>query len=293
MKLIVHIGLHKTASTFLQHLMNDNHLAMRQRGVWYAPQEFYPAHHHAAWRLLVGDTAPLAQMIAEARAADCHTVILSSEDLEGAIYDPRPHTAIAKAAFDGGMDIVQWHVVLRDPGAYFSSLHAQLAHHIYADSLALFHDVMRRGYVHIADPAPGDGTPYWYFCFDQMRDLSRFADTLATAGPHQLIAHDYADGKPFPGWRMLAEAGVLDAIKCLPGDDARNIRMPLDAVAQGYVQQILALIPDEDDQTAILESFTDSLRANLAGTATYAPIVGRRYAASHQAALARFAKTPD
>jgi len=171
MQLLVHIGLHKTGSTYLQYLLNGNHAALARAGFWYAPQPGYPAHHHAAWRLLAGDGAPLAAMIADARQAGCHTLILSSEDLEGALHDPRPLAAIAAAAREGGVDAVAWHVVLREAGAVFASLFAQLQHHIYADSLQMFHDCLRRGHLFYDQPMPGEGTPYWYYSFDVARDL--------------------------------------------------------------------------------------------------------------------------
>jgi hypothetical protein len=94
MKLLVHIGLHKTGSTWLQQMLLDNRTALALAGFWYADTVIgYPAHHPAADVLLVGDGAPLAEMVLDARRAGCHTVILSSENLEGrcTIRGPRRH----------------------------------------------------------------------------------------------------------------------------------------------------------------------------------------------------------
>ena len=162
MKLIVHIGLHKTASTYFQHVLNDNHAAFARHGLWYEQQAGYPAHHHAAWQLLTGNGAPLAAMIAHAQAAQCDALLLSSEDLEAALHDPRPIDTILATARAMGIDDIEWHTVLRDPGQCFASLYAQLQHHIYADATQLFYDAMRRGFIHIDQPMPGEGTPYWY-----------------------------------------------------------------------------------------------------------------------------------
>ena len=49
MRLIVHMGLHKTGSTYLQHIMNDHHEVFLSEGVYYEKQSGYPAHHFAAW----------------------------------------------------------------------------------------------------------------------------------------------------------------------------------------------------------------------------------------------------
>src|SRR3546814_8844165 len=57
MRLIVHMGLHKTGSTYLQHIFNDNHEALLGRGVYYQKQPGYPAHHFGAWDILRGDTS--------------------------------------------------------------------------------------------------------------------------------------------------------------------------------------------------------------------------------------------
>lgn len=286
MKLLVHIGLHKTGSTWLQHLLNRNHDPLAEAGFWYAPQEHYPAHHHAAWRLLLGDGQPLAEMVLAARRAACHTLILSSEDLEGVLHDPRGAEAIAATARDCGIRAVEWHVVLRAPDQVLASLFAQLQHHIYMDSLQMFHDVMRRGHLFIDTPMPDRGTPYWYYCFDPARDLDRFADRVAALGAHDLIAHDYADSLPFPGWTILPPAAHAALVQ-QPDEDARNSRLPPDQVARGYVERVFDAVPDAFTQERIMGAFTASLRASLDGIETYAPIVGERFAQSRDDALAR------
>ncbi|MDE1916682.1 MAG: hypothetical protein KGJ57_14285 [Sphingomonadales bacterium] len=287
MKLLVHIGLHKTGSTYVQHLLNNHHAALAGAGLWYDPQPHYPAHHAAAWRLLIGDGAPLAAMVLAARRAGCHTVILSSEDLEGALHDPRAPSAIAATARDCGISAVEWHVVLRAPGAVFPSLFAQLQHHIYVDSFQMFYDAMHRGHLFYDQPRPGEGVPYWYYCMDQARDLERLAQRVCDLGAHDVIAHDYQDGAPFPGWAMLPE-NARAVLTALPGAEARNARLPGEAVAKGYVARAFEAVPDVEQQKAMMEAFTDSLRASLDGVATYAPLIGERFAESHRAALARF-----
>ncbi|GAA0736905.1 hypothetical protein [Sphingomonas japonica] len=284
MRLIVHIGLHKTASTWLQHLFNDNAEALAQHGVYYQRQPGYPAHHDAAWQLLVGRSGPLDTMFEEARAARCDTLVLSSEDLEAAIFHRAPIDAIETAAARAGASI-EWHAVLRDPGACFASLFAQLQHHVYADATAMFYAVMRTGALHIADPMAGAlGTPYWHYCFDAERHLTRFA--AATRFP--VIAHDFDDGDPYPGWRMLAAIGASEAVTALPGTSARNARMaPLD-VAQGYVARMLEAVGDDDAAEAMLPGLEASLRASLDSVDRYAAIVHDRYEPGRQAALATF-----
>lgn len=284
MKLIIHPGLHKTGSTYLQHVLNDNHAALAERGLWYQPQEGYPAHHHAAWRILVGDEEPLVAMIEQARSAKCHTVILSSEDLEGALYDDRPLHAIDDAANQAEVRTIEWHIVLRGPGAAFASLFAQLQHHVYADAFQLFYDAMRRGFVHMAAPMPNTGTPYWYYCFDHLTDLGRLQERTGAT----LVAHDFATKCAFPGATLLDHLGVLDAISTLPGHEARNARPGRDDIIRGYVMRVAEAIPDENEQQRVIDGFLSCLENGLDNIDTYAAMVGERYADSHRAALARF-----
>lgn len=285
MKLIIHPGLHKTGSTYLQHTFNDNHEALAARGVYYQHQDGYPAHHYAAWRVLAGDPQPLVEMVAEARAAQCDTLIFSSEDLEGALFDDRPITAIEEAAYQAEIGKTEWHVVLREPGACFASLFAQLQHHVYADAFQLFYDVMRRGFVHMAAPMPNAGTPYWYYCFDHLTDLDR----LEARSKSRVVAHDFAAKDPFPGAGILRHLGVLDALGELPGNEARNARPERNDIIRGFVSRVAEAVPEDKDQESILDGFLACLGNGLDNTPTYAEVIGKRFVDSHRSALVKHA----
>ncbi len=285
MKLIIHPGLHKTGSTYLQHVLNDHHAQLAARGVYYQHQSGYPAHHAAAWRLLAGDEQPLIKMAREASEAACSALILSSEDLEGALYDDRPLAAIERAAEMAGIAEVEWHVVLRDPGQAFASLFAQLQHHIYADAFQLFYDVMRRGFVHMAAPMPDAGTPYWYYAFDHARDLSRLSERTGA----RVVAHDFTAAGAFPGAGILEHLGVLDAITRMPGPSARNARPTRNDTIRGFVMRVAEAVPAPDQQQRITDAFLTCLESGLDTVETYAAMIGERYADSHRCALAQFA----
>ena len=282
MRLIVHLGFHKTASTFLQHLLNDHHAALKERGIWYDRQPGYPAHHFAAWELLTGETALFDEMLRNAIAAGCHTAILSSEDLEAVVFNAETVELIETAAARGGVDEIEWHIVLREPGACFASLHAQLQHHVYADSLTMLIEVLRKGMLFIADPSPGErATPYWCYSFDHHAQIAAFAE----ATRHPVLVHDYADDVPFPGWRMLARLDALGAITVMPGEEGRNRRVSGDAVEAGYRKRIAEALGDEP---ALAHHIDACLAASLAAVPAFAEAVGRRFARSHRAALAAF-----
>lgn len=284
MHLIVHAGFHKTASTYVQHLMNRNAARLAERGIWYQPQAGYPAHHHAAWRLLAGDMAPLGEMIGEARTNGCETVILSSEDLEGAVVNRPIAAAIDEAARAAGVDRIEWHVVLRDPGAYFASLYAQLQYHLYADALEMFTEVARKGVLFRPEPMPGEeATPYWFYCFDYYAFLSGFA-----GDGHNLTAHDYAAEGPFPGWRMIERLGALDALVDQPPENSRNRRLDADAVDEGYRDRVRDAVGSDAEYVAIVDAVDRHIAAGRASIDSFAELIGERYADGYAEALTAF-----
>ena len=279
MRLIVHCGLHKTASTYLQHLLHDHREPLAKRGVFYQHAPEFAAHHRVGWALLRGDPTLLDAMLEEAAAERCHTIILSSEDLESALFAPGIATLIDASAARAGAE-VEWHIVLRDPGAYFASLFAQLQWHVYADALTMFAEVMNKGGLYMHDPAPDwGGTPYWFYCFDHLRWL----DAFASATGHMPFVHDYADGTPFPGWRLLDRLGVLDVITRLPGKMGQNRRHPEDAVRSGYRARIA------EAGGATLTAYVDAaVETSLRAVPECARLIGERFDAGHRQAIARY-----
>lgn len=177
---------------------------------------------------------------------------------------------------------------LRDAGEYFSSLHAQLQHHVFAGALDLFYEVMRDGMVFIPDPLRGGhGTPFWGYCFDHARYIPKFAET--TANP--VVLHDYTERDPFPGWRMLAELDALEAIRNLPSASARNSRMEAAAVIQGHRERLEETIPQELRKSKISAMFRDHIKKDLAIVPELAALVGARFAAGTAETLARYARS--
>src|SRR3546814_5746710 len=111
-------------------------------------------------------------------------------------------TALTEAAAaEAGIKTIEWHAVLREPGAYFESQHAQLSRHSYADAAHMFSEVMKKGVLFMPEPHffPG-AAPYWFFLFD----YAPFLRTFAAPG-RRLFLHDYADRTPYPGWRLIED----------------------------------------------------------------------------------------
>lgn len=285
MRLVIHMGFHKTASTYLQELFNHNCEALAVRGIWYEWQPTYAAHHDIANPLLVGDTDPFEAMIANTKAAGAHTMILSSENLEGAVFNPEIAALIEQVAGEHGFDEIEWHAVIREPGAYFESLHSQLSWHTYADSLTMFTEIMKKGVLFLPEPHYGPkATPYWFFCFDYHAFLAGFA---AVPG-RRLFVHDYEDRDPYPGWRIVERLGVTDVLVEQPGEERRNHRLPREQAVDFFRKRLREAAGDMATWAIVRDTVETNLAANLATVPVYAQAVGQRYVDSYRTALEQF-----
>jgi len=285
MRLIVHMGFHKTASTHLQDLLNRNTGHLAGRGIWYEHQSGYPAHHSIAHPLLRGDSAPFKVMISNARASGCHTVIFSSEDLEAAPFNPVLPAQIEQVAADQGIDRIEWHAVIREPGSYSESLYAQLSWHTFADVLHMFSEVMKKGVLFMPEPFLGDhATPYWFYCFD----YRPFFATFAAAAGRNLYVHDYADSRPFPGWRMLERLGALDAMVEPAEGDGFNRRLPPEDVAAFLCERLHEVAGDQATWAMVREVAASHIATDQATIPLLARTVGAKYGASYREALEQF-----
>lgn len=227
MQAIIHIGAHKTGSTYVQHILNDRHEALLAAGSYYEHQPGYPAHHPAAWSLLRGDAGPVRRMAAAAREAGAARLIVSSEDLDALIYRTDLALGLCAALQQEGVQSIRFVAVLRRPSELFWSLYSELASHEFTDVLQMYYAALKLGYVYVERPIYSiPTTPFWKFCFDLARDLPQFAAQLRAAGCH-LTTYDFAACARFPGDALLESLGVDTAQLGGPEDlHLRNARLP-------------------------------------------------------------------
>src|SRR5689334_4845102 len=149
MLLIIHAGLHKTASTFLQALLCRYGLRLHEAGVYFEPDGSMLANHSTAWHVRLGNPIGIREHVRLAVSRGRRAMMLSSEDFETMIFDHRSALLTEEAARDAGATQVEWHFCLRDPGEYFASQYAQLSNHVFVDFVAMFDSVMRDGTLHV------------------------------------------------------------------------------------------------------------------------------------------------
>lgn len=95
MKLIVHVGPHKTGTSALQAFLNRNHAALRERGVWYRGWQGATNHTPLAAMFLHGrpEAGALVRRYLDEAAASCGTCIFSTELLARRDFDLLPFLA--------------------------------------------------------------------------------------------------------------------------------------------------------------------------------------------------------
>ena len=239
----VHLGFHKTGSTYIQSTAHKNFHSLLEKNFYFRREIGYPAHHRQAWAILERDFSGLDRMIEEAEIAGASDLLISSEDLESLVFRPDLAIEVAHRLLDADYDQVVFAMFLRNPGESFWSIYSEISKHLYIDPMAMLTDALRLGYVYVERPHSRTiKSPYWHFCFDHGAYIPRFRDALRRdRRGNQLAArtYNYHDPDGFLGRRFFADLGVLDAIKALPPLAARNGRPTCSAVQANYVERAL------------------------------------------------------
>jgi len=108
-RVLVHLGLNKCGSTYLQNALDLARSDLTAAGVWYPVEAGPPAQYALSKRYGFGPEAPeiaprdAAAMVAEARCAGCDALILSSEYLS--LYRPKAARALHRDLRAAGADV--------------------------------------------------------------------------------------------------------------------------------------------------------------------------------------------
>jgi hypothetical protein len=236
MLLIIHAGLHKSASTFLQDLLFLNGDLLRSRHVYFEPDAMMRANHGTAWMTLLGDFRHVQAHLLQAARFGHDAAILSSEDFETLVFDAARARQVEAAARAGGATEIEWHFCLRDPGDYFASMYSELSKHTFGDYLAMLAGALRDGRLHI-ERENGRNPLYWDLCFDYEAHLTAFASAIGG----KVVVHDFRDSAPFPGHGVVERLIGVDPELELPGPASRNHRLPPEQVEANFGAKLDAI----------------------------------------------------
>lgn len=282
MKLVMHLGTHKTGTTTFQRILSNNHYRLMENGIWWELE--YPIHHHAAWEVMSGGHGTLDTMVSNARRHGCGAVIVSSEEFEGSLKFHGMLDVLQQAVRHNGITSIEWHVTLRNPGEYFASLYCELQKHFFQDLDQMYHDVRKKGYLHIDRPFADRPAPFCCFIFDYFRYLGEFRQQLAARDLGTLFVHDYTEEGPFPGWRILEPFNVIDQLDHdIP---PLNVRDSTERVRERSAENFERFFGKSERDEQIKADFKDRLGTHLEHLPAYADSIAEIFAESHAKALA-------
>jgi hypothetical protein len=134
--LVLHVGIHKTASTYIQHRLKGNPAFLRQQRLLYPSRR--SEHLHLVKALRRGDPQPWEQLLQQARHQDSRALV-SAEILSLVLAEPGHRGAGSLlsellqwlSAQDIGLELVAF---VRDQPTYLNSRYTQLLKRFYLAS---------------------------------------------------------------------------------------------------------------------------------------------------------------
>jgi hypothetical protein len=281
MHLVIHAGTHKTASTYLQHVLVLNQALLASRGIYTQPDARLTANHGTAWMVLADNYLHLEAHVREAVRLGCRTALLSSEDFETLVFDQSRARLVGEAARRAGATSLEWTFCLRDPGDYFASMMAQLSRLTYADYSGSLVSALRDGRFRATREA-GRYPYYWDFCLDYETHLS----ALVRSTGDQVTVCDFRDSTPFPGHVIFTALRIDPNSLKLPGASSRNPRVqPLEAEAN-RVRQLATILDDAGMDETAARSLADLSRIPATVQAAAGDALHRRFAPGMERLLA-------
>jgi hypothetical protein len=187
MKLVIHCGLHKTATTSFQTFCSDNRSALFDVGICYPRLGNKTQHSYLMHDVQETDIGILEEYLNRIYAevdGVCHTVLLSGEDFENCIVDVGLAVDIEAAANRSGFESVTWVVVTRGLDELLRSLYAEMSKH----GVTLRFDTLARSAAKSGCMYVSTQNYNYIFVLDYTRFEARFKEN--TSGGHIVLSYE-------------------------------------------------------------------------------------------------------
>ena len=148
MKLIVHAGTHKTATTSFQRLCYNNFENLIASRVLYPKYRNWKQHSYLAWQFQRQNQPVISDFFHEVKNAieafGCEKAILSGEDFENSLIDHTMANNLENTARLAGFNEIEWVFVRRQPSQYLQAIYGELSKQNIYGSVVLEVGVMAR-----------------------------------------------------------------------------------------------------------------------------------------------------
>ncbi len=259
MKLIIHSGTHKTATTTFQYLCGKNIDLLKNNCLYYpivqSSKEYLgdiiynkinfsskslDNHSYLAWmiqsRQLELVTSLFKRFSIDAKKLRCRSVLLSGEDFENALIDSSMHEITELIAKDSGFTCIEWVFVRRNPYDYLLSLYSELATQGFCFNLnEIYEYILNYGYFKASNKFYD-----WIFVFALKEKFDLFNKEIT--GVSKLVSfEDFL--KDFPGKLLLENYLNTESVKKIQEDSIllpkQRVRKPKENVEYLYICNFL------------------------------------------------------
>jgi len=267
MKLVIHMGLHKTATTSFQNFLHLNRNALLDAGVIYPEIQQQASHWLIPRKILQNNWSFLEDYmkhhLSTARRSNVKTVLLSSEDFETILLESFRAAQFEKLALGLGYSEIHWICVLRSQWDYFNSLYAEMSQ----QNVCLNYWEVGDEIVNFGELSIGNGGNRWRFAFDYDSIIESFLEDIH--GSFSVISFDSFVWGDIVGKNLINE--VFDHGKTktafwksnLDFVEKKNIRRDDQDVEIQYLANYLGIKPTKDNFVSNENIFTPLVKRRL------------------------------
>lgn len=261
MKLIIHAGLHKTATTSFQQLCRRNPAEVHRCGIHYPNRPEQYQHSWLAWLMQKKKIEEVENFLEvalkQSMEANVAATLISGEDFENMLVDWHEAQALEDIAWQAGFTEIQWTVVTRPSHEYYDSLYSELSKHDFTlDYAKTAEAILNHGQLTAMNAN---------YCYRFVFDIQRFLQGFKGAVTGHVEHIQYTDFiQVYPGRKLLQIAGASEEAltmlgeRCTPKPD--NARLELNTIENNYIANFLG-VKRADAETTKFIPHLDEIKA--------------------------------
>ena len=178
MKLVIHIGLHKTGTTSFQNFLHFNRDSLLEAGVFYPEMGEHESHWVIPNQIIRNNwdyvKNYMKDSLSNARKANVNTVFISSEDFELFLFEGYLASKFENLVLDLGYSKIYWVSVLRNQCEYFNSIYSEMS----KNKVCLNYATAGEEILNFGEISMGTNVYRWRFAFDYDIIIQRFLDYI-------------------------------------------------------------------------------------------------------------------
>ena len=204
MKLVIHMGLHKTASTSFQNFLHLNKKSLLSVGILYPDiDNKEESHWQLPNQLIRGNWTCLENYFKNAlifaKQKNLNTIFISSEDFAIMLTESFRVSKFENLLINLGYKEIHWECVLRNQWDYFNSLYAEMSKHKICLNYALAGDEI----INFGEISMGNNFSRYRFAFDYDRFINKILQEIN--GSFSVTAFENFISKDFIGIDLISK----------------------------------------------------------------------------------------